>query len=175
MFPAWIYFPSNSRPPGWVHELAEVFASAERAISTVAGAGLDSDGVLREVGDGLRTMGFEVEAGKTSQLKISRPVLFGERGTTKVPMDVDAFHDELGIALEVEAGRAWNGNAVYRDIVRASLLLDARQLALAVPLSYFRTATKPVPVYEKTSNLLSAIYASQRLRLPFDGVLVIGY
>lgn len=29
--------------------------------------------------------------------------------------------------------------------------------------------------YAKTRDQLSAIYASQRLRLPFEGVLLIGY
>jgi hypothetical protein len=37
-----------------------------------------------------------------------------------VTMEIDAFHDGEGIALEVEAGRAWNGNAVYRDLIRIS-------------------------------------------------------
>jgi hypothetical protein len=31
------------------------------------------------------------------------------------------------------------------------------------------------PAYAKTPDQLSAIYASQRLRLPFDGVLLVGY
>lgn len=60
-------------------------------------------------------------------------------------MDIDAFHDGQGVVLEVEAGRAWNGNAVYRDLVRASLLLDARFLALVVPVGY-------APQYGQTTD-----------------------
>jgi hypothetical protein len=34
--------------------------------------------------------------------------------------------------LRSKAGRAWNGNAVYRDLIRISLLLDAHYIAVAV-------------------------------------------
>jgi hypothetical protein len=45
-------------------------------------------------------------------------------------LDGIAFHDELGIAVavEVEAGRGAAGNADYRDIVRTSLILDAKYM-----------------------------------------------
>jgi hypothetical protein len=36
---------------------------------------------------------------------------------------VDGVHDELGILLEIEAGRGARGNAVYRDLVRTSLIV----------------------------------------------------
>jgi hypothetical protein len=104
--------------------------------------------------------------------------LFGENGAPEVNYEIDAFHDELGIAVEVEAGRGAAGNADYRDIVRTSLILDARYMALLLPIRYRTTAAKrelAIRAYDKTRNQLSAIYASQRLRLPFDGVLLIGY
>ncbi len=91
-------------------------------------------------------------------------------------MEIDAFHDGEGIAVEVEAGRAWNGNAVYRDLVRTSLLLDARYRALLLSIAYAPpSARAPVPAYWYSIDLLDAIHASQRLRLPFDGILLIGY
>lgn len=121
-------------------------------------------------------MGFTVEKGKKAIDKIPRPVLFGEQRTVAVTMEVDAFDDARGIALEVEAGRAWNGNAVYRDIVRASLLLDARFLVLLVPTAYMPPSVKrPIPAYEYTRALLDAIYSSDRLNLPFEGVILVGY
>ena len=46
------------------------------------------------------------------------------------------IHDGLGIALAVEAGRGAANGADYRDIVRASLLLDADNLALFMPGVY---------------------------------------
>jgi hypothetical protein len=38
----------------------------------------------------------------------------------------------LGILVEVEAGRGARGNAVYRDLVRSSLIVDQRFLVLGV-------------------------------------------
>lgn len=60
--------------------------------------------------------------------------------------------------------------------MRTSLLLDARYLALVLPIAYAPPSVKkPVPAYTYTRDLLDAIYASQRLRLPFEGVLLVGY
>lgn len=94
-------------------------------------------------------------------MSVFRPVLFGKNGIPEVNYEIDAFHDQLGIAVEVEAGRGAAGNADYRDIVRTSLILDANHMALLMPI--------------RTRGQLSAIYASQRLKLPFGGVLLIGY
>jgi hypothetical protein len=51
-------------------------------------------------------------------------------GRERVAYEVDAVHDELGILVEVEAGRGARGNAVYRDLVRSSLIVDQRFLML---------------------------------------------
>ncbi len=176
-FPRWQHFPRNVRPQPWVKPLVSVIAASETLISTVSGGRLDSDEVLKVIASGLAGLGYTVEKGKKAVDKIDRPVLFGEMGVTAVTMEVDAFHDGLGLAVEVEAGRAWNGNAVYRDLIRASLLLDARALILMVPLAYMPpSARTPIPAYEYTRALLDAIYASQRLVLPFEeGVLLVGY
>lgn len=63
-------------------------------------------------------------------------MLFGDNGVPEVSYEIDAFHDELGIAVELEAGRGAANNADYRDIVRTSLMLDARFLALLMPIAY---------------------------------------
>ncbi len=51
-------------------------------------------------------------------------------------------------------------------------------MALLLPVRY-RTMSGQrelvIQAYEKTRNQLRAIYASQRLKLPFEGVLLIGY
>jgi hypothetical protein len=176
-YPLWNYFPRNVRAPAWVGDIVQVVAAAERDISTQSSkASLDSNGVLLRLADGLRGVGYQVERGKAASEKISRPVLFGEQGRPDVTMEIDAFHDVDGVAVEVEAGRAWNGNAVYRDLVRSSLLLDARHLALLLPIAYAPpSARAPIPAYANACGLVDAIYASQRLRLPFEGILLIGY
>ena len=54
-----------------------------------------------------------------------------------VPMRSTHLNPSNGIALEVEAGRAMGGgNAVYRDLIETSLIVDARYLTVAVPLLY---------------------------------------
>jgi hypothetical protein len=178
-YPAWSYFPRNVRPPAWAVSFVEVVGAAGAKISTVEHkTGLSSDDVLKELGPGLVALGYAVERGKTKAAKIFRPVLFGENGAPEVNYEIDAFHDQLGIAVEVEAGRGAAGNADYRDIVRTSLILDAHNMALLMPMRYRTTSGQrehAIPAYERTRGQLSAIYASQRLKLPFDGVLLIGY
>src|SRR5262249_46374692 len=137
-----------------------------------------SDTALSHLRAPLVGLGFEVEAGKTKAAKLRRPVLFGELGQESLAYEVDAFHPVEGVALEVEAGRGARGNAVYRDLIQTSLLVDARYLTLAVQLAYrHKTAGKEVTVqsYRDTRNLLDAIYASNRLQLPLEGILLVGY
>ena len=119
-------------------------------------------------------MGFEIEASKTKADKIWRPVLFGELGRPLVAYEVDGFHPEHRIVLEVEAGRGAAGNADYRDLIRSSLIVDAEFLILGMMLEY-RSGKMTMRSYERTREQIDAIYASDRLRLPFRGILLIGY
>lgn len=125
-----------------------------------------------------RQLGYAVESGRKSADRISRPVLFGPNGQATVSYKIDAFHEKDGIVVEVEAGRAAYNNAIHYDIIRASLILDAEHLVLVVPIMY-RIIVNKKPVSKSAYNdgvdQLSALYASQRLTLPFQGVLVVGY
>jgi hypothetical protein len=70
------------------------------------------------------------------------------------------------------------GNAIYRDLIQGSLMVDARYLVLAVPTEYrykSGACTAKEPSYAKTYSVVEAIYGSQRLELPFEGLLLIGY
>jgi hypothetical protein len=140
---------------------------------------MESDDVLRAIADDLEAkMSFTVERGKRKLRKLPRPVFFGDEGAYLRTYEIDAFRQELGIALEVEAGRATMGNAIYRDLIQGSLMVDAKFLVLAVPIEYryksgARTAREPS--YAKTYSVIEAIYGSQRLSLPFEGLLLVGY
>ena len=154
------------------------FAAAQARIDSRLKLGMTSDTALAELRSSLLALGFEVEAGKKKIDKLRRPVLFGELGNEDLAYEVDAFEPVDGIALEVEAGRGARGNAVYRDLIQTSLLVDARFLVLAVLLEYHhQSGGKPTIVqsYRDTRALLDAIYASNRLQLPLEGVLLIGY
>lgn len=183
-YPSWSYFPRNTRPPSWALNAVQITADIESIITTVslrsaATAGdSTSDAVLAQLRPGLETLGYQVESGKSQAQKIVRPVLFGNDGKAEVSYEIDAFHDGLGVAVEVEAGRGAANGADYRDIVRTSLLLDAEYLALFMPVIYrFTSGGKPQEKQAYTSSLrqLEAIYASRRLTLPFSGVLLVGY
>jgi len=178
-YPLWSFFPRNVTPPLWAHKVVATVQVKREALDTsLAKTGNSSDAVLAHIRPGLEALGFEVEKGKGATEKIRRPVLYGDEGEATVTYEIDAFHDELGIAVEVEAGRGSQNNGDYRDIIRASLLLDAHFLALFMPINYhFTSGGKPAKVaaYTNTRHQLEAIYASQRLLLPFDGVLLVGY
>jgi hypothetical protein len=139
---------------------------------------MESNEVLSVIATDLRALGFDVEQGKQKAGKLPRPVFFGDEGSYLRTYEIDAFEPAGGVALEVEAGRATMGNAIYRDLIQGSLMVDARYLTLAVPFEYRyksgkRTAREPS--YMKTYSVVEAIYGSPRLELPFDGLLLIGY
>jgi hypothetical protein len=176
-YPRWRYYPPRTRPTEWVEGVITAFADGRTKIDTASVAST-SDVALAALRPALVALGFEVEAGKKKADKIRRPVLFGEQGHEDLAYEVDAFHPEMGIALEVEAGRGARGNAVYRDLIQTSLLVDARFLVLAVQVAYrHQTGGRNVIVqsYRDAKHILDAIYASNRLQLPFEGVLLIGY
>lgn len=178
-YPSWRFFPAFTPPPPWVSELVGIFAKNQSAIDSavVHDKPMESDDVLAVLASDLETqMGFEVEKGKKEAGKLPRPVFFGDQGSFLRTYYIDAFQKKDGIALEVEAGRATMGNAIYRDLIQASLMLDARFLALAVPVEYrYGKKVTKEPSYAKTYSVVEAIYGSRRLSLPFNGLLLIGY
>lgn len=120
-YPSWTYYPTRDRPPDWVSAFIGVVQGARPQIESAHVDGLTSDSVLARLRPGLEGIGFRVEAGKKAADRITLPVLFGEQGHPRVRYDVDGVHEELGILLEVEAGRGARGNAVYRDLIRSSM------------------------------------------------------
>ncbi|MFM8270904.1 MAG: hypothetical protein ACKODX_01005 [Gemmata sp.] len=125
----------------------------------------------------LLSLGFQVEAGKADQDKIARPVYFGQNGEPTLAYEIDAYHAEWRCGLEVEAGRAWMGNAVYRDLIQAMLMVQVDTLVLAVPNSYkYQSGGKEAvsPDYTRTVNLARALFGHSRVQFPY-GLGVIGY
>ena len=179
-YPRLRYFPAYAVPPDWVKPLIAVFTAARGQIDSAVTyeKRMESNEVLRVLTDGLKALGFVVEEGKTKLGKLPRPVFFGDEGTYLRTYEIDTFEPTHGIALEVEAGRATMGNAIYRDLIQASLMLDARFLVLAVPIEY-RYLSKGKQMkeasYAKTYSVVEAIYGSPRLALPFEGLLLVGY
>jgi len=155
-----------------------VFRKHESKISTSRlQKGLTSDAVLHVLAPDLIKLGFDVEAGKKKVDKIARPVFFGEGGIPTVRYEIDAYHPDWKCGLEVEAGRAWMGNAVYRDLIQAAVMVDVEFLCLAVSNTYkFQSGGKSHSSkdYENTVNLADAVFGHSRIRLPY-GLIVVGY
>jgi hypothetical protein len=171
-------FPQTDPPPPFVAKVIDVFQKYESKISTGRlSKGLTSDQVLAVVSTDLAGLGFQVETGKTTGGKIDRPVFFGENGVPIRRYQIDGYHPEWRCGLEVEAGRAWMGNAVYRDLIQACVMVDVDHLCLAVSNRYrFKSGNRDVVSadYDHTLSVASALYGHSRFKLPY-GLTVIGY
>lgn len=174
-YPRWIHYPLWREPPPWCYLLVRTFRNHQARIDSLDKAKdhLKSNQVLDVLAPDLRELGFVVEGGKDSF--INRPVYFEEYGKAARAYRIDSYHPELKLGLEVEAGRATKGNAVYRDIIQTSLLVGVENFALAVPQSYSYGDDQEEPSYKVAKSILDATYSSDRLRLPFQSVLLIGY
>jgi hypothetical protein len=178
IYPRWAYYPTRTKPPAWAVALVGIVAASQPEIDSAKVAGLTSDKVLAMLRPGLEGIGYRVEAGKSAADRITLPVLFGEQGLARVRYEVDGVNEEHGVLREVEAGRGARGNAAYRDLIRTSLIVDARYLALGVMQEYHhKSSGKNIVVrsYDDAKDQIDAIFASRRLQLPFEGVLLFGY
>ena len=159
-------------------DVVGVFERHSDEISTVQlKKGLTSDKALANLRADLIELGFEVEAGKRATEKIKRPVFYGENARPDLQYEVDAWHPEWRAGLEVEAGRAWMGNAVYRDLIQALVMVDMEHLILAVPQAYrYKTGGRATVSrdYENTVSVAQALYGHSRITMPFS-LCVIGY
>ena len=102
---------------------------------------------------------------------------YGENGIPTLRYEIDAYHPDWKCGLEVEAGRGWMGNAVYRDLVQAAVMVGVEHLCLTVCNVYrYRSGGKPATSrdYENTRQVAEAIYGHSRVSLPYDLVLI-GY
>jgi hypothetical protein len=116
-----------------------------------------------------------VEKSRRGVDRLARPVLFGDNGAVRVNYEIDGWHLGERVVLEVESGRGWQGNAFYRDIVRMSLIHDARFGAVGMRSSYSFGGGEPQNDFAKARDQLDAVYASGRLMLPFEGMLLFGW
>src|SRR5689334_21243043 len=132
-------FPKTKPSPIFVREVFNVFVAHEDLISTLAlTEGLESDGVIQKIAPALEGIGFEIELAKNR--KIPRPVFFGEMGQPSLRYDIDGYQKLWRCGIEVEAGRALGGNAIFRDLFQAMVMTDVDHLILAVPLCYRRNS-----------------------------------
>ena len=174
----WTSYPRTESPPSFVTKIVEVFRKHEAKISTrELKKGLTSDVVLSILAVDLEGIGFLVERGKRKAQKITRPVFFGDEGSPTVRYEIDAYHPDWKCGLEVEAGRGWMGNAVYRDLIQASVMVDVDFFCIAVSNTYkYKSSgsTHSSKDYENTVKLADALFGHTRIQLPYNPI-VLGY
>ena len=165
----WDYYPRSERPPKLAIDVVEAFKSVEKVIDS-SGQSLKSDEVLGIIAELLLELGFQVETGKKAFQKVRVPVLFGRNGRVEKSFDADAWHVRGKFVLEVEAGRGFTDNQFLKDMFQACMMHDVDYLAIAV-----RNVYRASRDYEKVTAFIETLYASNRLHLPLNGILTIGY
>jgi len=171
-------FPRTEPPSSFVTSVMDTFRNHEKEIGTASlDKGLSSDRVMAILRTDLEALGFKLEADKTASGKLKRPVFFGEDGRPSRQYEIDGYHPEWRCGIEIEAGRAWMGNAVYRDLIQALVMVELEHLILAVPLGYrYLNSGKPVISrdYENTTSVADALYSHTRIKMPYR-LTLIGY
>jgi hypothetical protein len=165
----WQYFPKSRIAPEIADSVVAAFESVASSIDSTQFT-LESNLVLQAVTPHLLSSGFKVESSKATADKLKVPVLFGRNGQVEKSFDADAYHSAHGFVLEVEAGRGVVNNQFLKDLFQACMMHDVRYLGIAV-----RNVYRQSPDFEKVCRFFDTMYASSRLQLPLEGILVIGY
>ena len=165
----WQYYPKSDSAPSIARSVVAAFEAASANIDSTSN-NLPSNEVLAALTTLLQSQGFEVETGKTATEKIQVPVLFGLNGKLEKSFDADAYHRAEGFVLEVEAGRGVTNNQFLKDLFQACMMHDVKYLGIAIRNDYRGNAD-----FEKVVKFFNTMYASNRLKLPLQGLLVIGY
>lgn len=131
---------------------------------------LESNVVLSYLTKDLIQNGYRVETSKKKSDKISVPVLYGKNGTLEQHFDADAYNEEKGIVIEVEAGRAVTNYQFLKDLFEAIVMSDVNYLVIAVRNDYRGNSD-----FEKVTTFFNTLYTSNRIQLPLNGILIIGY
>lgn len=174
----WAYFPRTSPITHLGRQVVEVFENVASEIDSSGNNHLidvkykeaASNVVLSHVRAGLEAIGFDVESGKRADQKIAVPVLFGRGGRPAQSFHADAYHKKEGFVIEVEAGRAVTNYQFLKDLFEATVMVDVDYLGIAV-----RNIYKRAKDFETVYSFLDTLHASERLKLPLKGILLIGY
>ena len=86
--------------------------------------------------------------------------------------EVDRYHPEAHIALEVEKGRVMLGHQLHLDLLKFHMISEVQFGAIILPSVSREETEEPFRV---ACVLLDALYSKPELRLQFEGLLLIGY
>ena len=164
---SWKFYPSARRIPPHLKDVIGIFERKHDQISS-SSHNLGSNAVLSELREELERLGYKVARGAKEKVKV--PVLFGENGRIEKSFDVDAFQENSGTVIEVEAGRGVTNNQFLKDFFEACTMNEVRYCVIAV-----RTVYSGRSDYRTVTSFMDALYASGRTSLPLDGLLLVGY
>ena len=178
----WSYFPKTDPIPQELEKVIGVFEKNFKEIDTIKDEEkiskgikdkdkrLQSDDILKIVEKDFQDLNFKIETDKKKSNKIRVPVLFGHQGKTAQAFEVDGWHEENKIVLEIERGRAYANNQFLKDIFEVSVMVNVDYLVLAVSNLY-----KGSNDFEKICICLETIYLTNRIKLSLKGILLVGY
>ena len=170
----WSYFPKTDPLPEVLNETINIFEKNQNKIDSTKNdtnkLRLSSDKVLKVVEQDFIDAGFSVETGKKKDEKIRVPVLYGHQGTIAQAFEVDGWHKEQKIVLEIEAGRAYSNHQFLKDIFEASVMVDIDYLVLAVRNIYNNQKD-----YQIIRDWLDTLFITKRINFELKGILLIGY
>lgn len=165
----WQYFPKSDKIPHHLEQVVNVFEENQVKINSEKYQ-YSSDEVLSQLKSGLERINYQVEKSKKSADKIHVPVLFGKNGSLDKYFEADGLNTQTKTVIEVEAGRGVTNHQFLKDLFQASVMHDIEYLIISVR-NIYRTSRD----FEKVISFLDTLYASNRLKLPLSGILIIGY
>jgi len=165
----WQYYPKSDRIPNHLADIVKVFEKEQFNFDSEKHQ-YSSDEVLSILRNGFEELNFQVEKSKKRVDKIHVPVLFGQNGILDKYFEADGLNLETKTVIEVEAGRGVTNHQFLKDLFQASVMHDVEFLVISVR-NIYRTSKD----FDKVISFLDTLYASNRLKLPLKGILIIGY
>ena len=149
----WQYYPKSDLIPDHLKNVVKVFESENQNIDS-SQFQLNSDGVLENVRPELEKLEYVV----------------GKNGTLEKYFEADGLNSKTKTVIEVEAGRGVTNHQFLKDLFQACMMHNVDYLIIAVR-NIYRTSKD----FDKVISFLDTLYASDRLKLPLKGILIIGY
>lgn len=165
----WMYFPENKKIEPHLEKIVDIFTLNNTAIDSL-NKKWKSDEVLHIVSKELEKEGYLIEKSKKAKDKINVPVLFGYNGKIKISFEADAYSQKHQTVVEVEAGRAYTNYQFLKDFYEACMMHNVKYCCIAVRNIYRNSKD-----FEKVCNYFHALYVSNRVQIPLEGILIIGY
>lgn len=165
----WQFYPKSKMIPNHLMDVVEIFEGQDVNISSDQ-LQLKSNEVLEKVRNGLEQIGFKVEKSKKTEGKIQVPVLFGKNGTLEKYFEADGLNKNTKTVIEVEAGRGVTNHQFLKDLFQACMMHEIDYLIIAIRNTYSNRND-----FEKVLSFLDTLYSSERLKLPLEGILILGY